>query len=495
MCSQHLLAVPPPLQEKVPGLANAIVEVVNKAIEKDPVQRFPTIQAFADAFAEVCLLEQPAEDVATLDRQEVVLPSSATTPVDETTISVEQPTVRAGEQEERQTKSTHSMISSDTVAASATEQEPLPVGKIPDVPPSMRRIVEKQRISRRSVIIGLSVGIATLAVAGGVALLVHEQAQPVAHPFVFTPRPVQSPQPVGATVAIYKGHTGSVYALSWSLSGQYIASGGEDTTVQVWSTTSAQELYAYRGHAGLLNSVFAVAWSPDITQIASGGADKTVQVWDAATGNHAFTYSGHAARVLRVSWSPDGKSIATGGADNTVQVWGIAPAIYFYSYSGHTGTIYAAAWSPDGTYVASGSADKTVQVWDAANGKNVYTYRGHSDAVYSIAWSPDGKYIVSSGADRTVQVWEATTGKNVYTYNGHTGLLNMVSTVAWSPVGNRIVSGSTDKTVHVWDATTGNNVYIYRGHTGPIYTAQWSSDATYIASAGGDSMVRIWQAK
>ncbi len=498
VCSEHLFAVPPPLQEKVPGIGNAVVEVVNRAIEKDPAQRFPTMQAFADAFAEACLLEPPSDDAATQRGQEVMPTSVVPTLVDETTVSANEPTAHAGEQKERYTGSTYPIYPTeypDTVAANASEPALLQRGKIPDIPAAMRQPAKIQKISRRSVIIGLSAGIATLAVAGGVALLIHEQEQPVAHPSVFTPRPVQSPQPVGTTVAIYKGHTGSVYALSWSLSGQYIASGGEDTTVQVWSTTSAQELYAYRGHAGLLNSVFAVAWSPDIAHIASGGADKTVQVWDAATGNHAFIYSGHSARVLTVSWSPDGKSIASGGADKTVQVWGIAPALYLYSYFGHTATIYSAAWSPDGKFIASGSEDKTVQVWDAATGKSVYTYRGHSDAVYTIAWSPDGKYIVSGGADRTVQVWEAATGKNVYTYRGHTGLLNTVSTVAWSPTGNRVVSGSTDKTVHVWDATTGDNVYIYRGHTGPIYTAQWSSDATYIASAGGDSTVRIWQAK
>ena len=492
VCSQQLFADPAPLQEKVPGLTNAMRDVVQRAIEKDPARRFPTIHAFADAFAEACEFAEPSITTAISDGQEANSLSTVTAPVDsidEVTVSPEQPTARVSEQEERQT------AYPPTVAVHTTEQEPLPVGKVPDVPPSMRRTARKQGISRRSLIIGLGAGVAALAIAGGVAWLIHEEQQPAARPSVFTPRPVQSPRPVGTTVAIYKGHTGSVYALSWSLSGQYIASGGEDTTVQVWSTTSTQELYTYRGHAGLLDAVFAVAWSPDIVHIASGSADKTVQIWDAATGNHALIYRGQTARILTVSWSPDGKTIASGGADKTVQVWGIAPETYLYSYFGHTATIYAAPWSPDGHFIASGSADKTVQVWESATGKRATLYRGHTGAVYSIAWSPDGKYIVSGSADRTVQVWEAESGKQVYTYHGHTSLLNTVSTVAWSPTRNRIASGSTDKTVHVWDATTGDHVYIYKGHTGSIYTAQWSPDATYIASAGGDSTVRIWQAK
>ncbi|HLI90793.1 MAG TPA: serine/threonine-protein kinase [Ktedonobacteraceae bacterium] len=47
--SQHIFTPPPPLHEKVPDTPSAVEEVVLKALAKDPAQRFPTIQAFADA--------------------------------------------------------------------------------------------------------------------------------------------------------------------------------------------------------------------------------------------------------------------------------------------------------------------------------------------------------------------------------------------------------------------------------------------------------------
>jgi WD40 repeat protein len=55
---------------------------------------------------------------------------------------------------------------------------------------------------------------------------------------------------------------------------------------------------AYHGHT---STVFAVAWSPDGRRIASGGNDSTVQIWDAVTGHLLTKYSGHTGTVYAVA--------------------------------------------------------------------------------------------------------------------------------------------------------------------------------------------------
>jgi eukaryotic-like serine/threonine-protein kinase len=85
---------------------------------------------------------------------------------------------------------------------------------------------------------------------------------------------------------------------------------------------TGQTSLTYRGHTG---GVDAVAWSPDSTRIASGGTDTTVQIWDASTGKTLYTYHGHSNNVRTLAWSPDGKYITSaedseiGGG--TVKVW------------------------------------------------------------------------------------------------------------------------------------------------------------------------------
>ncbi len=93
--------------------------------------------------------------------------------------------------------------------------------------------------------------------------------------------------PTQATpITTYQGHTGPVYSVAWSPDGTRIASGGTDSTIQIWDVRTGQRLVLYSGHVG---TVYTVAWSPDGTRIASGSDDSTVQVWDATTGRLFLT--------------------------------------------------------------------------------------------------------------------------------------------------------------------------------------------------------------
>src|SRR5438270_6331809 len=59
LCSQHMFVSPPPLREKIPTISPDIEQVVERALAKDPHQRFMSIQAFAEA------LEQPYQSEQT----------------------------------------------------------------------------------------------------------------------------------------------------------------------------------------------------------------------------------------------------------------------------------------------------------------------------------------------------------------------------------------------------------------------------------------------
>src|SRR3989440_2465139 len=54
IASQHMLVPPAPLRSKIPALPYIIEEVVQRALNKDPQQRFMRVEAFANALMQAC---------------------------------------------------------------------------------------------------------------------------------------------------------------------------------------------------------------------------------------------------------------------------------------------------------------------------------------------------------------------------------------------------------------------------------------------------------
>ncbi len=160
-------------------------------------------------------------------------------------------------------------------------------------------------------------------------------------------------------------------------------------------------------------------------------------------------------------------------------------------------------FSPNGSLlsVAGGTPAEfgAVELWSWPERKLVRHLEGHDDLVYAVVWLGDGKTLVTGSADRTVRVWEVETGKEIAKLTGHSG---PVLCLAVSPDGKLLCSGSSDQTIRVWDTTSWQLVRAMTNHLGPVHdlafgTAQSEESReklpSYLASAGGDSTVRIWQ--
>lgn len=227
----------------------------------------------------------------------------------------------------------------------------------------------------------------------------------------------------GRRIFTYLNHDREVFSVAWSPDGQHIASGGWDHTVQVWiALHNTREMasvlrwlkslasfvgirgFTYHSHTG---QVYTVAWSPSGQYIASAGNDHTVQVWQALTGRNITTYGGHTDLVLCLAWSPDGKHIVSSGCDHSLRIWNVHTGRKVFINRDRSNVVHSVAWSLDGKYIASGGSDAKVHVWEVSTGRQLLTYHGHADVVRAVAWSPDGQRLASASSDRTVQVWQA----------------------------------------------------------------------------------------
>jgi len=114
-----------------------------------------------------------------------------------------------------------------------------------------------------------------------------------------------------------KGHTGSVYSISFDKNGKYMVTGSDDSTARVWDMKTGKNIVVLKGHKG---SVWA-SFDNEGKRVVTASMDGTVKVWNAFTGELIATLKGHKGYVYNAYFSDDDQTIITRSMDGVLRVY------------------------------------------------------------------------------------------------------------------------------------------------------------------------------
>jgi WD40 repeat protein/serine/threonine protein kinase len=288
------------------------------------------------------------------------------------------------------------------------------------------------------------------------------------------------------------GHEGLVHSVTFSPQGDRLISGSWGSKMtRVWDVETRRELFRVRAGGG----VWGVAFSPDGSLLAAAGglADPAVKVYDARTGQLVHTLEGHADRVGCVAFHPDGRRLASCSQDKTVRIWELDQGREVLTLRGHADLVTRVLFDPKGWRLASSSDDGKVRVWDGtppgvSSGRPCVTLRGHTHKVFAIAFSPDGRQLASASQDWTVRLWDVAGEREIRKLDGHT---HTVYALAFGRDG-LLVSGSDDGTTRIWDARTGALVHTQDGPEATARGLALSADGAFLVTSPLASPFEVW---
>ncbi|KAJ5623892.1 Ribosome assembly protein 4 [Penicillium lagena] len=355
-------------------------------------------------------------------------------------------------------------------------------------------------------------------------------------PLYFTPQAVFRVKAVSRCAASIAGHGEAILATSFSpVSSSTMVSGSGDATARVWDCDTGTPLHTLKGHTSW---VLAVAYSPNGALIATGSMDNTVRLWDAKKGQAlGGPLKGHAKWITSLAWEPyhvqeSGRPLlASASKDSTVRVWDVVSKRIDNVLTGHKGSVTCVRWGGTGKLYTA-SHDKTIKIWNPKDGTLLQTLAAHAHRVNHLALSTDfalrtayhdhtGKVpdteaekvaaarkrfeeaatvnnviverLVSASDDFTMYLWDpASSSKPVARLLGHQKEVNHVT---FSPDMAYIASAGFDNHVKLWNGRDGKFITTFRGHVGAVYQCCFSADSRLLVSSSKDTTLKVWDVR
>ena len=299
----------------------------------------------------------------------------------------------------------------------------------------------------------------------------------------------------------------STYALAFSPSGRFIASGHRDG-VKLWDNTvnpkqqtddaigDYQHTLEFREHKDYVSKL---AFSPDGKTLLTGSKDGTIQAWDTATGNHRFTCTGHFEGIRGLVFSLDGNTLT-----NLNQPFNPSGIVQRHQWNTNTGQLLSTdfltdsrgptpmAISLDGKTVAAHSSGGRCSLWDLTTTPPQFIDQFSLEEFprdgldVKMAFSVDGRMLATGGEDGLVHMWNLIESKKIrhrFTVKGHK---HNIRTLAFSPDGKMLASGGKGGTLCLWRAADGASLFTSTAHKSLINAVAFSPDSKILASGGNE---------
>jgi serine/threonine protein kinase len=218
--------------------------------------------------------------------------------------------------------------------------------------------------------------------------------------------------------------------------------------------------------------IFSAAFSPGGMNLATAEADGTVRLREADTGKVETIFRDHKGPVYTVSYAPDGQTIASAGLDRKVRIWRVGTRELLESFDiGNTKLVNCLAFSKDGKTLAVGGED-------------------HYEPGPQAIADADGNILNKKRRTHSVRLFTVGSWKVRAVLAGHEGA---VEQLAFSPNGKFLATAGEDGTVKLWNVEDGKEVVTLRvpGHASKVRCLAYSWDGSLLA-VGGEKEITLW---
>ncbi|MEL6442073.1 MAG: hypothetical protein AAFQ80_22865 [Cyanobacteria bacterium J06621_8] len=299
----------------------------------------------------------------------------------------------------------------------------------------------------------------------------------------------------GNLVSLLPAGLVSIDCLAFAADGKFLAAGGQDGKVRIWSIPPASGQKEVKLIATLDNKpswIDKLAWNPTCNHLAFS-LGRNVQIWDADTQAVITTLPYANSSVLALAWRPNGENIAIVG-NGGIKVWSTKDWDRDPRLIDLSSASIVTVWSRDGKYIASGNLDNTIAIVEYASSRS-WVMQGFPGKVSQLSWSQplsDNAPLLAVSSMGSIAVWhkeaDEQDGWSADMLTLHEG---KIEALEFHPQSLLLASAAADGLLGLW--TKAKQIrQTLKGVRDGFSCLAWSQDGQKLATGGQDGELIIW---
>ena len=292
-------------------------------------------------------------------------------------------------------------------------------------------------------------------------------------------------------IARFTGHQGGIYKISGGTEKSKILTYGGDGRIVEWDLDGLGDgvLRAksdYKFFSGFYDrdsgSCYAGDMNGSVYRLIFHKETDNIQAWK--------PHSKGVFDIVKAS-----SKLYSAGGDGTITKWSDGPFFPEETRKVSDERMRTLLYDAERKLMLAGSSDGCIYLLDPESLKTVDRVdRAHESTVFSMVFSGHG-LLVTGGRDAQLNFWSYPDLKLLHRIPAH---LFTVNDLAISPCGNWLASAGRDKEVRIWDLKTYRLVKVIDrlkdgGHINSVNAVYWDRQSEFLCTAGDDRTLMLWE--
>lgn len=304
-----------------------------------------------------------------------------------------------------------------------------------------------------------------------------------------------------------------VYSQSYSADGKYIAISSRKLFASIFDAETGEKLHDLRdGDARCDGCNTHHQFSPDSKYIVTMSNKVPVILWDVNTGKKIRSFKQLEERPVQLEFSKNGTYLLV-AVDEMVFVFETKSGKELMAVKSEYIDYFDFKFSDNERFIAMPNEFGGIEIWDVRVGKKIKLIEGflnreednrlalsrsnwfdqsilnYIQHKRKVSFHPTEPAYIIGGVDTCAMLIEMNTGRVLNTFTGHK---KGVIAFAFSKDGKWLATAGGDRKILIWDLTDYSLVQTLTGHRETIFDLSFTNDGSQLISGAWDGTFRIW---